>query len=142
MKIIMGLLFLTISLNSTAANLTTSKETKNLCKNSVTLLSKGKISESFNLLKPHWPLPLAELDNLSYQTKTQLGMVSKRFGNSIGTDFIKTQKAGSSFLKHTYILKYEKHPFGTYASFTNLNTHGLLTRLHGMTRHHFYSNNG
>ena len=36
-------------------------------------------------------------------------MISSRFGNPIGTDFTKTHKAGSSFLGHTYIVKYEKH---------------------------------
>ena len=54
-------------------------------------------------------MPAAELDNLAYQTRSQLNMVSSRFGKSIGIDYIRTQKAGQSFLKHTYIVKYEKH---------------------------------
>ncbi len=108
MNIISGIILTIISFNALASGLVTSSETKNLCENAASLLSKGKISESFNSLKPYWPIPAAEIDNLSYQTETQLKMVSKRFGKPIGTDFIKTQKAGDSFIKHTFILKHEK----------------------------------
>jgi len=45
-------------------------------------------------------LPSAEIDNIAYQTQTQLSMVDKRFGNAIGTDFIDTKKVGNSFVKH------------------------------------------
>jgi kynurenine formamidase len=109
MKPIIAMLLLVVaSSSSTASELTEPQETLVLCENSVSLLSHGQVSETFDLLKPYWPLPEAEMDNLSYQTKSQLDMVSKRFGKAIGTDFIRTQKAGNSFLKHTYILKYEK----------------------------------
>lgn len=97
-----------LPITANAAALRQPLQTKKLCNNSVTLFSQNKIAESFSLLKPYWPLPQAELDNLSYQTKTQMAMLSKRFGKAIGTDFIRTQKAGNSFLKHTYILKFEK----------------------------------
>jgi len=95
--------------NSNAEALQTLEQTKNLCSNAVESLSKNQVSESFDILRPHWPMPKEELDNLSYQTKTQLATVSSRFGNMIGSDFIKTQEAGSSFIQHTYVVKYEKH---------------------------------
>lgn len=101
--------FLILSFNLNAETLKTTDETKSLCRDAVESFSKNKVEESFNILQPYWPLPKQELDNLSYQTKTQLATVSGRFGNSIGSDFIKTQEAGSSFIQHTYAIKFEKH---------------------------------
>ena len=109
MKIIIGIFISILSLNSIAGTLTTPKQTNALCSKAVKHFSKNEIDKSFDVLKPFWPMPVAELDNLAYQTKTQLKMVSNRFGNAIGTDYIKSQKAGKSFYKHTYIVKYEKH---------------------------------
>lgn len=101
--------FLILSFNLNAETLKTTDENKSLCRDAVESFSKNKVEESFNILQPYWPLPKQELDNLSYQTKTQLATVSGRFGNSIGSDFIKTQEAGSSFIQHTYAIKFEKH---------------------------------
>ncbi len=107
MKYILSTVILVSGLNLFASDLITENDSKVTCKNSLHNIQKGKISKAFNDIKEFWPLPSAEIDNVAYQTKSQLNMVSKRFGNAIGIDFIGTQKAGKSFLKHTYILKYE-----------------------------------
>jgi len=101
--------FLILSFNLNAENLKTMEQTKKLCGDAVESFSKNKVAESFDILRTYWPLPKQELDNLSYQTTTQLASVSGRFGSSIGSDFIKTQEAGSSFIQHTYAIKFEKH---------------------------------
>jgi hypothetical protein len=103
------MVFLILSFNLKAETLKTTSETKSLCGDAVEYFSKNQVKESFNILRPYWPLPKQELDTLSSQTKTQLATVSGRFGNSVGSDFIKTQEAGSSFIQHTYAIKFEKH---------------------------------
>ena len=60
-------------------------------------------------LKPYWPLPLVEIDNLTNQTKTQWPLVQQRFGKSLGTEFVKEESAGDSFVRFTYLQKFEKH---------------------------------
>jgi len=105
--VFIGLLLVCVNLN--AETLQTSQQTKDVCANAVESFSKNQVDESFNILRPYWPLPKEELDNLSYQTKTQLATVSGRFGSSIGSDFIKSQEAGASFIQHTYVVKFEKH---------------------------------
>jgi len=94
------------------------------------------VTTAFSSLKPHWPVSPAELDKLSYKTKIQLGKASKRFGNPIGTDFIKSQKAGDSFLKHTYIVKYERTSIRYICVFSNnrLQTKEFMTS-HYLTAH-------
>jgi hypothetical protein len=109
MKYKLGLILLLISWELPAASLQTVDDTKALCEKAVKALDAGKVKQSFEILKPHWPLPNAELDNLAYQTESQLKMAASRFGASAGTDFISTKVAGQSFIQHTFISKFEKH---------------------------------
>ncbi|WP_206483505.1 hypothetical protein [Thalassotalea sp. G2M2-11] len=109
MKYVIGITTLLFCLNLNAASINSQEQTKEICGNAVEKFSKNKVSESFDSLRPFWPLPKAELDNLSYQTKSQLDMVSGRFGRILGSDFIKSQIAGTSFVQHTYAIKFEKH---------------------------------
>lgn len=83
--------------------------TKQLCQKAADAFGAGNPKESFQILKAHWPLPSEEIDNMAYQTETQLKMLSARFGKSLGSDFVNTKIAGSSFVQHTYIGKFEKH---------------------------------
>lgn len=72
-------------------------------------LAKGEFRQAIEMLKPYWPLPQAELQNLAYQTESQLSMVSSRFGKVIGAELIATESAGKSLIKHSLIVKYENH---------------------------------
>ena len=126
MRIINGILLASICFCVSANTLTTANQTRSLCQTAVNHLSKGNVNQSFNSLKPFWPMPAAELDNLAYQTRSQLNMVSSRFGKPIGIDYIRTQKAGQSFLKHTYIVKYEKHALSYMCVFYKPNDSWLV----------------
>ena len=66
MKSILGTSLALFCSSAAADALSTPEQTKEIRKKTVTLSSNGKISESFNILKPRWPLPTAELDNLTY----------------------------------------------------------------------------
>ncbi|EON90563.1 hypothetical protein MARLIPOL_18148 [Marinobacter lipolyticus SM19] len=109
MKILIGFLALTFSINAFAGSLLTVEDTKSLCQKAADTFGAGKAKESFNILQPYWPMPSEEINNLAYQTETQLKMVSERFGKILGADFVGTKVAGTSFVKHTYIGKFEKH---------------------------------
>jgi hypothetical protein len=83
--------------------------TKQLCQKAADAFGAGDPKRSMEILKPHWPLPTEEINNLAYQTENQLKMVSSRFGQVLGADFVGTKIAGKSFVQHTYIGKFEKH---------------------------------
>jgi hypothetical protein len=68
-----------------------------------------KISEGYSVLKPYWPLPSVEIDNLINKTTTQWPMVKQRFGESLGTEFIKEERVGKSFVRYTYLHKFNNH---------------------------------
>jgi len=110
MKVIIIMFGLLIATSSFAKGLDTPEQTKELCSQAAAKFGAGKISESFNTLRDYWPLPEAEINNLSYQTTSQLQMVKGRFGNILGSDFVRTKIAGSSFIQHTYVIKFQKQP--------------------------------
>lgn len=83
--------------------------TKVLCATAAEALGQGKVEESFEILTPYWPLAVEEIDNLKYQTESQLKMLSSRFGKILGSDYVSTKVAGKSFVQHTYVGKFEKH---------------------------------
>ena len=109
MKLITFIFGLLIATSSFAKGLDTQEETKKICSKAAAEFGAGKIPQSFNTLKEYWPLPKAELNNLSYQTTTQLQMIKDRFGEMLGSDFVSTKTAGSSFIKHTYVIKFQNH---------------------------------
>lgn len=109
MRYITTVLLSFLALSATADSIKTIEETKVLCQQAADLFGAGKPKQSMEILKPYWPLPVEEIDNLAYQTESQMKMASTRFGSVLGADFVSTKVAGSSFVQHTYIGKFEKH---------------------------------
>lgn len=109
MKKLVATLSILISFSATAEPIKNIEGTKQLCQKAADAFGAGDPKKSMKILKPHWPLPVEEIDNLAYQTESQLKMVSSRFGTILGADFVATKVAGNSFVQHTYIGKFEKH---------------------------------
>lgn len=106
-------LFIVLSAVATSASekktITSIEGTKQLCQKAADAFGAGNPKQSMELLKPYWPLAAEEIDNLAYQTESQLKMVASRFGAILGADYVGTKVAGDSFVQHTYIGKFEKH---------------------------------
>ena len=109
MKSIIIIITLFCSMSAYSVGLKTEDETRILCDTAAKQFGQGKIETSFNTLKEHWPLPEEEINNLIYQTKSKLQMVGDRFGTILGSDYINVKKAGNSFIRYNYIIKYKKH---------------------------------
>ena len=107
MKIILGALAITLVTNLMAQPMLDISSTKKLCGNAAYEFGNGNYRVAFDSLKPFWELPDAEIDNISYQSESQLKMASARFGKAIGSEYIKTETIGKSMTKHTYIAKRE-----------------------------------
>jgi hypothetical protein len=75
----------------------------------VALFKQEKIVEGYAGLKPYWPLPPVEIDNLANQTNTQWPMVKQRFGSSIATEFVEEKRVGESFARFVYLQKFRNH---------------------------------
>jgi hypothetical protein len=92
-----------------AEPLKSEKDIKKLADDFMTGISTGRYKEAFTMMKPYWPLPEAEIDNISYQTESQLKMAADRFGKLIGSEYIQSNRIGVSYIRFIYIQKFANH---------------------------------
>ncbi len=85
------------------------KEARSVFDRSMKAFQNEQITEGYGILKPYWPMPGVELDNLANTTNTQWPLVKQRFGVSIGTEFIQEETAGDSLARFIYLQKFENH---------------------------------
>lgn len=107
--IIVFIASLFIAGSSHAAAIKTEQEAKNLADDFMVAIGKGLYKEAFQKVKPYWPLPEAEIDNLAYTTESQLTMVEGRFGNLNGHEYIQSNRIGTSYVRYIYIQKFTNH---------------------------------
>lgn len=65
--------------------------------------------QGFDAAKPHWPIPVVEIDSIVNKVNQQWPIVRQRFGDPIGKEFICEKRIGTSFLQYYYLHKFEKH---------------------------------
>ena len=104
--LLLGLLVPTVAL---ADGLTSTDQTQKICAQSAEKFASGDPDGAYALLANYWPLPKEEIQNLGYQSKTQLGMVSARFGAPVGAEHAQTTLVGQSLVKHLFLIKFENH---------------------------------
>ncbi|MFC1513192.1 hypothetical protein ACFL5J_01965 [Thermodesulfobacteriota bacterium] len=107
--ILMFVISVSLVVSSHAATLKSENDTKALADEFMQEISKGSCQGAFEKMKPQWPMPEAEINNLAYQTETQLKMASDRFGKLLGVEFIQSNRIGESYIRHIYIQKFANH---------------------------------
>jgi len=91
------------------------KELKNeeeiaaLCESIMQEVGKGNIEEGFKLMKPYTLLPTTEFDSAVLQSKSARDQFGKRYGETIGYEYIETKKVGTSLILIHYIEKTKNH---------------------------------
>ena len=75
----------------------------------IQLMYEEKFKEGFDGAKAYWPIPEVEIDGIVNGIDQQWPLVRQRFGAPIGTEYIKTEKAGSSLIAYYYLHKFDKH---------------------------------
>lgn len=110
-KILLTILLLGLILVNSAAALTVADEpaAKELCNAIMGKVSTGDLDGAFKLMKPYIPVSETEIDSIALQTKTLREQFGKRYGNSIGYEFIDSKKVGDSLLRFRYIEKTNQH---------------------------------
>jgi len=89
-----------------------------------------KYSDAFDLLKPYWPLEENNYNNLIDQTVEQMGGIKGNFGAVTGTDFVRAETIGSSYLRFIYLQKFEKSALRWRITFYNPSGNWLV---HGVS---------
>lgn len=92
-----------------AQTLDTAQATNDICKKSLDDLAELESKEAFDRLAPYWPISEAELQRIITDTQGQLQALQKQFGDVIDVEWVRTQQRGQSLLRHSYLLKFERH---------------------------------
>lgn len=106
------LLFFVLSASSAAQEVTPLSavgEARALADRAMAQVKAGKPTQAYEVMRPHWPLPKAEIDALGAQTDAQRATIDARFGRSLDTEFVGTQKIGEAFVRFVYIERYQRH---------------------------------
>lgn len=100
---------LLVSGAASAETAITAEQTQAVCGGAATFFASGEYDRAYESLLPYWPLPKEEIQNLGYQTRTRIGLVGDRFGQSLGAEHVETIFAGDSLVRHVFLIKHEKH---------------------------------
>ena len=82
-------------------------EARKITDKAVSLFKQEKIVAAYDTLKPYWPLPTVEIDNLANQTNIQWPSLKQRFGVSIAAEFVTESKVGDSLARFVYLQKFQ-----------------------------------
>jgi hypothetical protein len=82
-------------------------DARDLSKKASELFKENKISDLIKVLKPYWPLPQNEMDNVEEKTIKTLNMVEERFGKSESVIKIKEETIKDFAIREVYFVKYK-----------------------------------
>jgi hypothetical protein len=73
------------------------------------LVGAGNVEAGLKLLKPRTVIPEAEFDAMMGQAKLQLPMMTQRFGEHLGYEFLREDRVGEYLIRYTYIQRFDIH---------------------------------
>jgi hypothetical protein len=84
-------------------------EARQLTDNMMTKIAAGEVEAGLSLAKPYLIIPDAEFKEMVSQTNLQMPKLGQRFGKSVGSEFIREDKVGTSFYRIIQVQRFEKH---------------------------------
>lgn len=109
MNKIIKVIFLLISASAFSQGMNNVSDTRKLADSMVELFIQKEFQQAIDLAKPHWPLAKVELDVLVNQITGQWPIVDQRFGDAIGSEYVKSEAIGKSFIQYYYLHKFQNH---------------------------------
>jgi hypothetical protein len=72
-------------------------------------VGSGDMEAGLRLLQPYIVIPAAEFESVVGQAKLQVPAMSQRFGKSVGSEFLREDRAGERLLRITQLNLFEQH---------------------------------
>jgi hypothetical protein len=72
-------------------------------------VAAGDLEGGLRMMQPYIVIPAAELESTIGQAKLQVPAMAQRFGKSIGSEFLKEDKAGERVLRIQHLQLFEQH---------------------------------
>ncbi|MCK9469493.1 MAG: hypothetical protein M0Q49_08750 [Porticoccaceae bacterium] len=70
-------------------------------------VSQVRLDDAWRQMKSHSNIPAAGIDSFGRQYRAHYDQAIRHYGPSVGVEMMKTEMAGNSFLRATYLVKYE-----------------------------------
>jgi hypothetical protein len=91
-----------------ATGLASLDESQSLATQSTLLLAQEEFEAGFQVLKPYWPLPAAELQLLIRQTTADWPRVRQHYGRTQGITFVGERRLSPTSIRYSYQHRFEK----------------------------------
>ena len=108
---ILSTLFITLLMVQTAAadGIKDIPGTRAVADQIVHFFQNAEFDKGATYSRKYWAMPQLQLDHLANQLKSQWGPMKKEYGESVGTEFIKTTKLRNRFIRYYYLHKFQNH---------------------------------
>ncbi len=85
------------------------EEIRGTCEEIMSHMGKGDFDSGFEVIKKHTWLPEKEINNALEGSKPQLELLSNRFGEFIGHEFVSEEFVSPSLANYVYLAKCRNH---------------------------------
>jgi hypothetical protein len=110
MRSLLIFLFIVFSnANAVGSELKSVEDVEELVADVISLVGKGDPSGAMALFKPHLVIPQSEFSVALEKLALQQPMLDQRFGETIGAEKIGDEEYGKSFLKITFLQRFDRH---------------------------------
>lgn len=109
MKQVIMVIFLFIPLIVHAATLESKDEVRSLARSAMEKVGAGDIDGGFKVIKPYVIIPGSEFEVMVENYQLQAPAIERRFGKTLGIEFLSEEIVGESLMKISYLQKFEKH---------------------------------
>jgi hypothetical protein len=109
MKFTLLLLMFLISLPVQAAELASKGQARDFADDVMKDVAAGRVDAALRSLKIYATVPAEEFGKIEEEIKFQLPGMEKRFGTTVGFEFISEKSVGKSLYSLNYLQKFEKH---------------------------------
>jgi hypothetical protein len=100
-----------------AETMKTEAETLALARRAMDAAMVDSPAAAFEPLKAYWPLDPVEIDAMKNATQQQWPIVAARFGQPIAYELVSTERIGTSFVRYTFLQKFERYAIRWTLSF-------------------------
>lgn len=113
MKLNFGFILTIVSFNCASEGLLSFEKTKVACEASLTKFRTKDFQKAIDILSVYKPEFSEEKLMLDFKTRNDL----KNLGVIWGTDYVKTERIGSSYIRHIYLINYDSFSMRYNCSF-------------------------
>ncbi|HEY8385050.1 MAG TPA: hypothetical protein VIK82_02425 [Porticoccaceae bacterium] len=99
--------FLLLSVDVQARGFASTKQALDFGNQVMMDISQMRLEDAWRKMKSHSNIPPMGIDNFGRDYRAHHDQVLRYYGPAVGVEIMKTEMAGNSFLRATYLVKYE-----------------------------------